>query len=115
VIQGDRIRLGQVVDNLLSNALRHCNPGGKIVIRVTPQEAGVELCLFNSGEPVPEADLPLLFEPFYSVRADRNRAAAGTGLGLSIVRAIVEGHGGRCSVANRPGGVEMRVFLPFKQ
>ena len=69
----------------------------------------------NDGEPVPEQDLPRLWEPFFKGDRSRSRARGGAGLGLAIVRAAVLAHGGSCTAENIPGGVRFQVRLPVLQ
>ena len=66
----------------------------------------------NDGPPIPQEDLPRLFEPFYRGDPSRSRESGGTGLGLAIVRAAAQAHGGGCGAENCPGGVRFWVFLP---
>jgi signal transduction histidine kinase len=95
-IVGDRQRLAQVLFNLLSNALRHTPPGGQIT--VSAQQVGkedVQVSVQDSGEGIPPAELPHVFERFYRADRARSRDTGGSGLGLSIARSLVEAHGGR--------------------
>ena len=111
-VEGDRERLRELADNLSSNALRHCAPGGQISVVLKGVEGGVRLTVENDGSPIPVEDLPHLFEPFYRGDSSRSRQSGGTGLGLAIVRAAVLAHKGRCGAENCPGGVRFWVFLP---
>ena len=70
------------------------------------------LAVYNDGEPIPAADLPHLFQPFYRGDKSRSRDSGGTGLGLAIVQAAVRAHGGECGAENLPGGVCFRITLP---
>ena len=111
-IDGDRMQ--QVLHNLLENAIRYTDPGGKIHIRLTstPSEASIEVS--DTGIGIPSADLPFVFERFF--RSDRARHAyhGGSGLGLSIVRWIVEAHKGTVSVQSEPGcGTTFTVKVPL--
>lgn len=105
----DHDRIVQVVDNLLSNALRHTPGGGSIEVRLS---GALRLEVENSGNQVPEELLPGLFEPFYRVDASRTRGSGGSGLGLAVVRSIVLAHGGTCGARNVPGGFLVWVELP---
>lgn len=119
-IIGDRHALERVVDNLLSNALRHTPPGGQITARLrtlarpelpADPALGVLLTIHNTGSYIPPDDLPRIFERFYQV--DKARAAGGSGLGLAISREIVQAHGGRCwAASSREHGTEFFVLLP---
>jgi signal transduction histidine kinase len=114
-VQADSERLGQVVVNLLENALRHGN--GAVSIAASNTADDVELTIADGGPGIPVAQLDRVFERFY--RADLARSTSGgVGLGLSIVRWIVELHGGRVSAANigppdQPVGAKFTVSLPI--
>lgn len=116
-IWGDGQRLNQVLGNLLDNALRHTPESGSVIVRVTSATAGVQISVRDSGEGIPEAELPHVFERFYRVDRSRNRETGGSGLGLSIVRQLVEAHGGRVWVDSPPAGetqgTEFSLFLPL--
>lgn len=112
-LAGDREKLREILDNLASNALRHCKPGGTIRVELKQEEGFARLTVENEGEPIPEEDLPRLWEPFYRGDKSRNRDSGGTGLGLTIVRAAVLAHGGGCGVENRPGGPAFWITLPL--
>ena len=112
-IRGDRARLAQVLDNLISNAIKFTPSFGRVTVttRVLPGE--VEVVVSDSGMGIPADELPLLFQRFF--RAERATAGAipGTGLGLAIAKAIVTGHGGRIRVESEDGaGTTFRVILP---
>jgi PAS domain S-box-containing protein len=109
---GDRGRLAQVFRNLIENAVEFSAPGSQVRIEIAPdagarRAGGVEVRVLDRGPGFAQADLPRLFEPFFTRRRE------GTGLGLSIVKRIVEDHGGEVEARNRPeGGAEVRVRLP---
>lgn len=111
-LEGDRARLREAAGNLASNALRHCPPGGRIQVVLEAAEGQARLTVCNDGPPIPEEDLPRLFEPFYRGDKSRSRESGGTGLGLAIVRAAVLAHGGQCGAENRPGGAAFWLTLP---
>jgi two-component system, OmpR family, sensor histidine kinase BaeS len=103
-VRGDERRLSEVMRNLLSNAVRH-TAAGFVTARVSVCDDGhIEVSVADSGEGIPEADIPFVFERFY--RADSARAAhtGGSGLGLAITRRIVEDHGGEVFARSAPGG-----------
>ena len=113
VVRGDARRLGQLVDNLLSNARRYTDAPGRIRIEVTLNRNGAQLIVEDTAPGVPAASLPRLFDRLYRVEESRSRAAGGAGLGLAICRAIVDAHGGRIEAAPSPlGGLRMLVDLP---
>jgi signal transduction histidine kinase len=112
-ILGDRKRLAQVVDNLLSNALKFTPAGGVVEVRLLAEDESVALEVADTGIGIPAAEQQKLFTRFFRTEAAMKKAIQGTGLGLSIVKAIVEGHGGEITVvsaANR--GATFRVVLP---
>ncbi len=104
LVLGDRDRLAQVMGNLLSNALRHTPPEGRITVRVTDRGREVVVAVADNGPGVPPEDLPHLFERFWRRDPSRQRATGGSGLGLSIARHIVEAHGGHIWAEPTPGG-----------
>ncbi|TKB81623.1 MAG: cell wall metabolism sensor histidine kinase WalK [Nitrospira sp.] len=117
-ISGDEERLGQVLTNLLDNAVKYTPEGGRIEIsgrRIGESGSGqVELCVADSGVGIPPADRPRVFERFYRVDKARSRELGGTGLGLSIVKHIVEGHRGAIWVeGNDPFGSRFLIRLPI--
>lgn len=112
-LEGDREKLREILDNLASNALRHCVPGGTIRVTLKAEEGLARLTVENEGEAIPEEDLPHLFEPFWRGDKSRSRDSGGTGLGLTIVRAAVLAHGGSCGAENRPKGPAFWITLPL--
>jgi signal transduction histidine kinase len=112
----DPQRIGQVLGNLLSNALTHTPPGGEIVVVARPGESEVEISVSDTGEGIPPERLPYIFERFYRADKSRSRATGGTGLGLSIAKQLVEAHGGRISVASQVGqGTTFTFTLPVAE
>lgn len=100
----DSDRIGQVLGNLLDNALRHTPAGGTVVLRGERTAAGqVRISVIDTGEGIDPDHLPHVFERFYRVDSARDRGHGGSGIGLAIVRAIVLAHGG--SVAVRSAGL----------
>ena len=92
-ISMDPTRIGQVLMNLIHNAIKYTEPGGKINVNVELHERDVLFSVRDNGIGIPPRDLERIFERFYKV--DRSRSERGTGLGLSIVRHIVNAHGGQ--------------------
>jgi len=108
---GDPERLAQVITNLLTNAIHYNHEGGEVRIATQQQASSVALTVADTGQGIPSADLPHIFERFY--RADKSRSAGRTGLGLAISKAIVEAHGGTLEVSSQPGaGASFTVRLP---
>jgi two-component system, OmpR family, phosphate regulon sensor histidine kinase PhoR len=112
VIRGDESRLGQVVVNLVHNAVKFSPDGGEVRVSVRPAGDAVELSVTDHGIGIRAADRARIFERFYKVDRARVRGG-GTGLGLSIARHTVEGHGGRIAVMSDEGkGSTFSVTLP---
>ncbi|MGY5333593.1 two-component system sensor histidine kinase CreC [Pseudomonas protegens] len=108
---GEPFLLRQALGNLLTNALDFSPVGGLLRCSAQPVEEGVELVLFNQGEPIPDYALPRLCERFYSLpRPDSGRKS--TGLGLNFVEEVVQLHGGQMCIDNVPGGVQVTLRLP---
>jgi signal transduction histidine kinase len=113
-IWADPERLGQVLGNLLDNALRHSLPNGHVEVAVTTARDVLTITVSDTGDGVAAEDLPYLFERFYRVDAARDRAHGGAGIGLSIAKALVEAHQGQIAVhSDGPGtGTRFTITLP---
>ncbi len=112
-ITADTHRLGQVVDNLLANAIKFTPDGGRISIRLTEADGLAELIIEDSGIGISEDDLARLFERFFRAGSATEQAIPGTGLGLAISKGIVEAHGGAIAVSSELGyGSTFTVLLP---
>jgi signal transduction histidine kinase len=112
-VLGDRHRLTQLVWNLVENALRYTDAGGRITVclRNTGQES--VLAVSDTGIGIPAEHIPHLFERFYRVDRARSKEESSTGLGLPIVKQVVEAHGGRIDVQSELGaGSTFTVTLP---
>ncbi|MDF0645252.1 MAG: ATP-binding protein [Nitrospira sp.] len=125
LVNGDEERLGQVLSNLLDNAIKYTPEGGSITVAARRIASGepptgvksesLEISVADSGIGIPESDRPRVFERFYRVDKARSREMGGTGLGLAIARHIVEGHGGQVwAEGNRPCGSRFVVRLPVQ-
>jgi len=99
----DRQRIGQVLRNLLDNAIAHTQAGGSIMVAAEQQASGVKISVSDTGEGIPPEDLPNIFERFYRVDKSRTRASGGSGLGLTITKRLVEAHGGTIEVQSEAG------------
>ena len=95
--------LAQVLDNLLSNAVRYTPSGGEVSIRAERRPSDLLVSIANSGDPLPDAELERVFERFYRVDKSRDRERGGAGIGLAIVKQLVEASGGRVG-ADTSGG-----------
>ncbi|BAB05300.1 ATP-binding protein [Halalkalibacterium halodurans] len=112
-IQVDPDRLEQVLTNLLSNAIRHTDPGGTVQLACHVMENGVKIDVTDTGTGIPEEDLPYVFERFYKADKARTRGRSGTGLGLAIVKNIVDAHSGEISVhSKQQEGTTFTAFFP---
>jgi two-component system OmpR family sensor kinase/two-component system sensor histidine kinase BaeS len=112
-IQVDPIRVEQILNNLLSNALRYTPDGGSIELTARQSGDAVELAVHDSGPGMPAGALPHVFERFYRAERSRSRSEGGAGLGLAIARQIAEAHGGSLQAANHPqGGAVFTLRLP---
>jgi two-component system OmpR family sensor kinase len=114
VVLGDRDRLRQVVDNLLSNVRAHTPAAGAVHVRVSTNGADAVLEVADSGPGMDAQEVERVFERFHRGDPSRSRASGGVGLGLSIVSAVAEAHGGSASAESKPGhGATFRVSLPL--
>lgn len=112
-IRGDRMRLAQVVDNLIANALKFTPAKGRIDVRVTSDRDVAILEVRDTGVGISADDLPKLFERLYRSPSAIASQTPGAGLGLPIVQRIVTAHGGRVEVASELGqGTSVRVLIP---
>ncbi len=115
-VRGQASRLAQLLDNLVSNAVKFTPPGGFVRVRITELEARALVEVADSGIGIPEAERDRLFERFYRTSVVTERQIEGTGLGLYITKAIVEAHHGRISVESEEGaGTTFRVELPLEE
>jgi two-component system phosphate regulon sensor histidine kinase PhoR len=112
-MRGDEERLGQLLVNLLHNAVKFSASGTEVTLRAERRNGDVVLSVHDQGIGIPRADLDRVFERFYKVDKARVRGMGGTGLGLSIARHIAEGHGGRIWVESEEGrGSTFSVAIP---
>ena len=111
-MRGDPLMVRRAVGNLLSNAIRHTPPGGRVTASILHEDSGsVVIAIANTGETVPAEHLPRLFDRFYRVDPSRTGEGSQSGLGLAIVKSIVEAHGGRVSVGSANGVTSFRLLF----
>ncbi|MCF6137619.1 ATP-binding protein [Pseudalkalibacillus berkeleyi] len=109
----DPDRLEQVMTNLVDNAIRHTDKGGKVYVNVVDQSGGMLVEVTDTGSGIPKEDLPFVFERFYKADKARTRGRSGTGLGLAIVKNIVDAHDGKISVHSKVNeGTTFSFFIP---
>ena len=113
-VWADEFKIEEVVTNYTSNALNHLEGDREIEIRVLTEDDHVKVTVFNTGKPIPEADVPNLWNKFYKVDKARTREYGGSGIGLSIVKAIMEGLHQQYGVKNYDNGVEFWFTLDKK-
>ncbi|WP_082537971.1 cell wall metabolism sensor histidine kinase WalK [Angustibacter sp. Root456] len=113
-VDADPDRMGQVLGNLLDNALRHTPPHGAVTMSVEPRAGGVAIAVSDDGEGIAAEHLPHVFERFYRADAARSRSDGGSGLGLAIAKALTDAHGGHISVTSDGAGkgATFTVWLP---
>jgi signal transduction histidine kinase len=110
----DGVRMRQVADNLIDNALRFTPAGGRVTVTLSATADQARLEVADTGEGIEADDLGEVFAPFVRGQNARRHLSSGTGLGLTIVRTIVEAHGGEVSARSTPGaGTTVRVVLPL--
>jgi signal transduction histidine kinase len=114
--RSDPARLEQVVSNLIDNAIKYTDSGGKIFIELRQSGNEAVLSVRDTGIGIPQEEIAHLFDRFYRVDKARSRGTGGTGLGLSIVDKIVQLHNGYIEVHSEEGvGSEFIVRLPIDQ
>jgi signal transduction histidine kinase len=113
---GDQQRIEQIVDNLLSNALRYTEPGGTVRVLVAQRDGESAIEIADTGIGIAGEELPHIFERFWRSERSRARKTGGAGIGLAIVRELVRAHDGRIDVHSKPGaGSRFTVTLPASQ
>jgi two-component system phosphate regulon sensor histidine kinase PhoR len=102
-ITADQVRIGQVVGNILDNAVKFSPHGGQVTIKLQEQNDEYLVSIIDQGIGVSPEYFDHIFERFYRVRNDVSRQYSGIGLGLYVAKAIVEAHGGRIWLSNNQG------------
>jgi two-component system, OmpR family, phosphate regulon sensor histidine kinase PhoR len=114
VVLGDGERLGQMVSNLLDNAVQYTPPEGHVSLSLHRSNGRAQLRVKDTGTGIQPSELAHIFDRFYRGESARELRPAGTGLGLAIVKYVAEAHGGVVSVANNGGqGTTFSIDLPI--
>ncbi|HEV2122252.1 MAG TPA: HAMP domain-containing sensor histidine kinase, partial [Chloroflexota bacterium] len=114
-LEGDPVRLHQVLLNLMVNAVEHTPTGGTVSMAIERQDGEARVRVQDTGPGIPPEHLPFIFDRFYRADASRVRNRGGAGLGLAISQAIVTAHGGTIAAANAPDhGAIFSVSLPCR-
>ncbi len=112
-VHGDRPRLAQLFDNLISNALKFTPEGGAVTVRASTAGGRLVVEVADTGIGIPDDELARLFDRFYRARSAKVRNVGGTGLGLAIAKTIADAHGGELHVTSELGrGTTFQVLLP---
>jgi signal transduction histidine kinase len=113
VVHADRDRLTQVLDNLVSNAVKFTESGGRVRVEAAAHDGGARLVVTDTGIGIPAAEQGQVFSRFFRASTATQQAIPGTGLGLAISRALVEQHGGTIAMVSEVGrGTRVTVTLP---
>jgi signal transduction histidine kinase len=113
VVEGDRRRLGQILRNLLDNAVKFSPPGSTVTVRVELSAERPALVVEDEGPGIAPQEQDRIFQRFYQVDRSRSKARPGTGLGLAIVKHLAHLHGAEVTVRSQAGrGTAFRVTFP---
>lgn len=112
-VEGDPDRLSEVLDNLVGNALKYSGGKPRVLVRLRLGAEGAEVSVEDDGLPIPQEDMPKLFQKFSRLTSARERHIPGTGLGLYICRCIVDAHGGRIWATSGESGATFTFVLPL--
>ncbi|MFB0536730.1 MAG: ATP-binding protein [Anaerolineae bacterium] len=112
-VLGNDLRLGQVIANLVSNAIKYTPDGGMINVRANNSDGQIVVSVQDTGFGIPPADQPYVFDKFYRIQSEETEGISGTGLGLAIVKTVIERHNGQVWVESEPGvGSTFSFTLP---
>lgn len=111
-VNADRNRMDQVITNFITNALRHVDENGTIIVSMEDKEDKISIEVENTGTKIPEEEFEKIWDKFYKIDKSRNRKAGGTGIGLSIVKNILSLHGYDFGVKNTKLGVKFYFMVP---
>lgn len=116
IIEADKDKVRQVMINIISNALKFTDTGGKVEVLLDEDEKGVTIEVVDTGIGINEEDIPFIFERFYRSDKSRSRKTGGTGIGLSIAKTLVEAHNGNISAQGKEKkGSKFVIMLPKSQ
>jgi len=111
----DEDRINEVLGNLISNAFKFTERGGKVALSVASRDSRVDVTVSDTGAGISPEQLPHIFDKFFQADNQAQAATKGTGLGLAIAKEIVEAHGGAITVESRVGeGTTFVVTLPVE-
>jgi signal transduction histidine kinase len=112
-INGDKVRLRQLLLNLLDNAIKFTPENGRVMLALIRTNGEAQIIVEDTGIGIPEEDLPRIFDRFYRVEKGRSREMGGSGLGLAIAQWVVHAHNGSIEVQSQPhAGTTFTVHLP---
>lgn len=115
-VWADPGRLEQILENLISNALKYGEPGTPVVVEASERDTGVEIAVTNTGSGIAAEEVPALFARFYRTGSARGGSVPGLGLGLYITQELVHAHGGRVWVESAPGAeTTFHITLPVNE
>lgn len=115
VVEADKNKLNQVMDNLLSNAMKYSDTHTTVSVTITPSENEVEITVSDEGKGIPSNEIDKLFQPFVTTSVKSTAGEKSTGLGLVSVKKIIETHGGRIWVESKQGvGSKFKFALPYR-
>jgi signal transduction histidine kinase len=116
MLEGDFVRLAQVIANLLSNAAKYTDPGGRVALSMRREQGEAVVSVRDSGVGIAPEQLPQLFDMFSQAEGTRYRAQGGLGIGLALAKRLAELHGGRVEARSEGAGKgsEFRVYLPLQ-
>ncbi len=110
----DEMKMIQLFQNILGNALKFTNEQGMVQTKFQEKEGMLKISMFNTGKNIPEEDLEFIFEKFYQSKNQNIRKPVGSGLGLAICKKIINAHGGTITAKNKEIGVTFEILFPIK-